>query len=128
MADSFNEEILEDTPANPGADVEMAEGAGAGEEEASGAAANGSELPFAESGPDDTPPPRVSFTQYLASPIVTLLIGSGDNEHILTAHQGLLCQSTWFAEQCAEFTDDGSVCRNPSSPVPEYRPTISAHV
>src|SRR5205814_1261237 len=105
MADSFNEEILEDAPPSARADVEMAETAG---EE--GTHANGSELPFAEADPEDPPAPRTSFVQYLSTPIVTLLIGSGDTEHVLTAHQGLLSQSTFFAEQCAEFTDDGSAC------------------
>src|SRR3954471_24531596 len=102
MASSFNEEILEDPPPSAGADVEMAETAG----EEGATHANGSELPFAEAGPEDPPTPRTSFVQYLSTPIVTLLIGSGDSETVLTAHQGLLSQSTYFAEQCAEFTDD----------------------
>ena len=106
MADSFHEGVLEDTPATAGADVEMTEGAG--EEDA---AANGSELPFAEGGPEDPPKPRIGYLQYLASPIVTLLVGSGDREQVLAAHQALLTQSTWFAEQCAEFANDGSVRR-----------------
>jgi hypothetical protein len=72
---------------------------------------DGSELPFAEGVPeDDSVPARITFTEYLSSPIVTLLIGSGDSETILTAHQGLLTQSPYFAEACAEFADDGSVC------------------
>ncbi|KAK3357974.1 hypothetical protein B0T25DRAFT_540671 [Lasiosphaeria hispida] len=103
MADSFNEEVLEDAPA---ADIEMAKGAGGDDETA--ANANGAELPFAENGPDDPPAPRVGFLQYLASPMVTLLIGSGDTETILTAHQGLLTQSTYFAEAHAKFSDNGS--------------------
>ncbi|KAK3933928.1 hypothetical protein QBC46DRAFT_414371 [Diplogelasinospora grovesii] len=96
----------------PGGDVEM-EGAGgpsgaAGDKEED-TNANGSELPFAQEGPEDTPvAPRTTFLQYLTSPIVTLLIGSGDNETILTAHQGLLTQSSFFADACAEFADDGS--------------------
>lgn len=111
MADSFHEEVLEDTPTPTGADVEMAEGAG--EEDA---AANGSELPFAEGGPEDPPKPRIGYLQYLASPVVTLLVGSGDSEHVLAAHQALLTQSTWFAEQCAELANDGSVRREPTPP------------
>ncbi|KAK3681619.1 hypothetical protein B0T22DRAFT_485100 [Podospora appendiculata] len=95
MTDSFSEDIIDDAPAGPGADVEMAEG---GDDDAA-AAANGAELPFAEDGPEDP---------YLTSPIVTLLIGTGDNETILTAHQSLLVQSPYFAEACAEFIDDGS--------------------
>jgi hypothetical protein len=123
MADNYNEEVIEDAPspstaasAAAPADVEMAEGSGEGASgAASGAGAsenpNSSELPFAEGGPDDdAPPPRITFVQYLSSPIVTLLVGSGDKETILTAHQGLLTQSPYFAEACAEFADDGSVC------------------
>ncbi|KAK4135269.1 hypothetical protein BT67DRAFT_440946 [Trichocladium antarcticum] len=107
MADKFNDEMVEDAPAaTTAADVEMAEGA------AGSVAATenptGSELPFAESGPDDAPPPRVTFLQYLTSPIVTLLIGSGEDATILTAHQSLLVQSPYFAAACAEFADDGS--------------------
>ncbi len=108
MADSFHEEVLEDAPANPSTgDLEMTEG-GYDDSAAAAATANGSELPFAESGPDDPPAPRVGFLQYLSSPIVTLLIGGGDTETVLTAHQGLLTQSTFFAEACADFADDGS--------------------
>jgi hypothetical protein len=117
MADSFNEDMIKDPPAGSASaaaaggadDVEMGEGSGA----AAGAAAehaSGAELPFAEGGPDDPVPPRVTFAQYLSSPVVTLMIGTGEHETILTAHQGLLVQSPYFAEACAEFADDGSVC------------------
>ena len=112
MADSFNE-ITEDAPAaSTAADVEMAEGAA--ESAAATENPDGSELPFAEGGPDDPSPPapRITFLQYLTSPIVTLLIGSGENETILTAHQSLLVQSPYFAAACAEFADDGSACRS----------------
>ncbi|KAK3295327.1 uncharacterized protein B0H64DRAFT_144393 [Chaetomium fimeti] len=107
MADSFNEGMVEDAPAaaTGTGDVEMAEGA------ATAAAAenpNSSVLPFAEGVPEDPVPERVSFLQYLSSPVVTLLIGTGDKETILTAHQGLLVQSPYFADACAEFADDGS--------------------
>ncbi|KAK3331767.1 hypothetical protein B0T19DRAFT_482191 [Cercophora scortea] len=104
MADSFSDDIIDDAPAGPGADVKMAEGA----DDNAAAAANGAELPFAEDGPEEAAAPRITFLQYLASPIVTLLIGTGENETILTAHQGLLVQSPYFAEACAEFIDDGS--------------------
>lgn len=110
MADSFSEDVTEDAPSvNASADVEMTEGAkptAASDEAANG----GPDLPFAEGVPEDTSAPRITFLQYLTSPVVTLLIGSGDAETILTAHQGLLMQSPFFADRCAEFTDDGSVC------------------
>jgi hypothetical protein len=80
---------------------------GAGDDETT-APVNGAE-PSVIEGNDSIVAPRTSVLQYLSSPIVTLLIGNGDNEQILTAHQALLTQSTFFAEQCAEFTDDGSV-------------------
>ncbi|KAL1869199.1 hypothetical protein VTK73DRAFT_3200 [Phialemonium thermophilum] len=116
MADSFSEDVESTPPVhNAGGDVDMADDAG---ESASvhtstvagtGAGANGSELPFAEGGPDDTPPtPRVPFSQHLTSPVVTLIVGRGDSETILTAHQSLLTSSPYFAEQCALFADDGS--------------------
>ncbi|KAL2257602.1 hypothetical protein VTK26DRAFT_9415 [Humicola hyalothermophila] len=101
--------------ATGGGDIEMTEGSGAAAnpsstapESSSAAALGHSELPFAEGGPDDPPAPRTTFLQYLTSPIVTLLVGSGEAETILTAHQGLLVQSPYFAEACAEFADDGS--------------------
>jgi hypothetical protein len=112
MADSFNEEVVEDAQATAGADdVEMIEGAttAAGTENPNNNK-NDSELPFAEGVPEDPVPERVTFVQYLSSPVVTLLIGSGEKETILTAHQGLLVQSPYFADACAEFADDGSVC------------------
>lgn len=111
MSESFNEDIIEDSPAAPSGDVEMTEsGAAAEGASAEDAPANKDELPFAEESADSSPPPRVTFLQYLSSPIVTLIVGTGDQETVLTAHQSLLVQSPWFAEACADFTDDGSVC------------------
>lgn len=52
--------------------------------------------------------PRITFANYLMSPIVTLLIGSGD-QSILSAHQGLLTQSPYFKDICDAFVEDGSV-------------------
>ncbi|KAL1839412.1 hypothetical protein VTJ49DRAFT_1543 [Mycothermus thermophilus] len=114
MADSFKDEIIQDAPAASttasAADVEMAEGGGT-----SATAAAAAELPFAEGGEDDGAqqqqekiPPRVSFAQYLATPTVTLLVGTGENVTILTAHQGLLVKSPYFEAACAQFADDGS--------------------
>ncbi|KAI1384833.1 uncharacterized protein F4822DRAFT_416395 [Hypoxylon trugodes] len=101
MAEEYNEGAVEEPQANPGADVEMGEG-----EEAEGAGRNGAgELPFGEGGDIE---PRVNFISYLTSPVVTLLVGSGEAESILTAHQALLTQSPFFAEACAAFADDGS--------------------
>ncbi|KAJ4211031.1 hypothetical protein NW759_012787 [Fusarium solani] len=89
--------------AEPTGDVEMTETQntqdGEGQENP-----NGSELPFADT---EIAEPRVTFANYLMSPIVTLLIGSGD-QSILTAHQGLLAQSPYFKEICDRFVEDGS--------------------
>lgn len=113
MADSFSEDPA-DPPANPGGDIEMAEGA---EEGSTNPETNGTELAVTNQDPDSDPP-RTSFAQYLTSPVVTLIVGSGDTETILTAHQSLLTQSPFFAEACAEFEDDGSVGHNQSSTYP----------
>ncbi|KAL6925289.1 hypothetical protein ACHAPO_009023 [Fusarium lateritium] len=51
--------------------------------------------------------PRITFANYLMSPIVTLLIGSSD-QSILSAHQGLLTQSPYFKDICDAFVEDGS--------------------
>lgn len=108
MAEEFNEGVpVEEQAANPGGDVEMGEGQ-AGDEAAAadeGGTSTG-DLPFAEGGEAD---PRPTFISYLTSPVVTLIVGTGDNETILTAHQALLIQSPFFAEACAAFTNDGSV-------------------
>ncbi|CZR40370.1 uncharacterized protein FPRO_05270 [Fusarium proliferatum ET1] len=65
--------------------------------------ADNTELPFADS---EIAEPRVTFANYLMSPIVTLLIGSGD-QSILSAHQGLLTQSPYFKDICDRFVEDG---------------------
>jgi hypothetical protein len=51
--------------------------------------------------------PRITFANYLMSPIVTLVIGSGD-QSILSAHQSLLTQSPYFKDICDRFVEDGS--------------------
>lgn len=107
MADN-DDSIVEDSPANLIDDVELAEGAGR------------SEMPFAEIENVDDPEPtpeRVSFISYLTSPMVTLIVGSGETETILTAHQALLTLSPYFKDACAQFSDDGSVS-SPFLPIP----------
>ncbi|KAK2066705.1 hypothetical protein P8C59_000496 [Phyllachora maydis] len=107
MADAAHEEMVDDAPSTAAGDVEMGDGESVARE-GTATAADGSELPFAEDGPEDPAPPRVSFVNYLATPIVTLLLGSGESETILMAHQGLLVRSPFFAEAVGEFADDGS--------------------
>ncbi|KAI1213548.1 uncharacterized protein F4807DRAFT_270107 [Annulohypoxylon truncatum] len=103
MAEEFHEEPAEGQQSNPGADIEMGEGEG---EEAGVAASNGGgEMALPEGGDLE---PRTSYISYLTSPVVTLLVGTGESETLLTAHQALLAQSPWFLDACAAFTDDGS--------------------
>ncbi|KYK56526.1 hypothetical protein DCS_03526 [Drechmeria coniospora] len=51
---------------------------------------------------------RTSFTSYLQSPIVNLLIGEGQEQTLVTAHQALLVQSPFFESACQGFVEDGS--------------------
>ncbi|KAI0480723.1 hypothetical protein GGR56DRAFT_627295 [Xylariaceae sp. FL0804] len=101
MAEEFSESFAEEQVANPGGDVEMGEGEGEGAGAEAGIAG---ELTTLEAG--DEVETRTSFMSYLSSPVVTLLVGSGDSETILTAHQALLTKSPFFAEACAAFGDD----------------------
>ncbi|KAI0115426.1 hypothetical protein F4814DRAFT_322059 [Daldinia grandis] len=102
MAEEFAEDVVQEQQAIPGADVDMAEG-----DEAEGTVTRNSsgDLPFAEGADIE---PRISFISYLTSPVVTLVVGTGETETILSAHQALLTQSSFFSDACAAFTDDGS--------------------
>lgn len=94
--------VVNTSAVDPGADVEMAESS----------AAERSELPFAgeETVVEEEPvPARTPFVDYLTSPVVTLIVGTGERETILTAHQALLSQSPHFENICDNFSDDGSV-------------------
>ncbi|KAI1344252.1 hypothetical protein F5Y15DRAFT_106950 [Xylariaceae sp. FL0016] len=102
MAEEFNEEVMEEQSTGPSGDVEMAEGA---ERESAAAAEGTGDLPFSEGGEAE---PRTSFINHLTSPVVTIIVGAGEAETILTAHQGLLTQSPFLADACAAFTNDGS--------------------
>ena len=68
-------------------------------------------LPFAEGGEDEDikVPTRVTYADYLSSPIVQLHIGQGDDLKVLTCHQALLIKSPWMAEACAQFGPDTTV-------------------
>ncbi|PNY28468.1 Uncharacterized protein TCAP_01607, partial [Tolypocladium capitatum] len=85
-----------------GGDVDMTEETGGLEVQL---AADAHELPFAS---EDALPPRVSFMSYLSSPIVDLLVGRGENQALLFAHQALLVKSPYFEAGCQGFVDDGS--------------------
>lgn len=105
MAEIANDDIVEQSPANPTQDAEMLE-AGAEDE----TAVERTELHFAgEETVVEPEPARIPFVDYLTSPVVTLIVGTGEQETFLTAHQALLIQSPYFEAQCDAFTDDGSV-------------------
>lgn len=91
----------DESVSNPAADVDMGETGEAGDAEGD-VAGDDTELPFAD---EDIVPPRPTFASYLASPIVSLVIGS-EAPSILSAHQALLEQSPFFAAACTSFTDD----------------------
>ncbi|PHH69773.1 hypothetical protein CDD80_6508 [Ophiocordyceps camponoti-rufipedis] len=57
---------------------------------------------------DDEAPERVSFVSYLASPIVTLLVGRDEEQTVLSAHQALLEKSPYLKIRCFDFINDGS--------------------
>jgi hypothetical protein len=59
--------------------------------------------------PLEDAPARVTFIDYLKSPAISLLVGQGDEQALLTAHQALLVTSPWFEEACARFSNDVSV-------------------
>jgi hypothetical protein len=108
MADINDDSIVEGSSANPGGDVEMAEGLG---EDDTTAVAGRSEILNEGEAEEESVPKRTSFISYLTSPVVTLIVGEGEGEGetILTAHQALLALSPFFKEACAQFSDDGSV-------------------
>jgi len=57
---------------------------------------------------EETAVARVTYIDYLKSPIIGLLVGQGDEQALLTAHQALLVKSPWFADACAKFSDEVS--------------------
>ncbi len=111
MADSGENivDLLEDLPAgveigNEEFMVEIDASAEGGNQE------NGNEngLPFEEEAMEDSPS-RITYIDYLKSPVIELLVGQGHEQALLTAHQALLTSSPWFADACAKFSDDISV-------------------
>lgn len=112
MADAgenFEELIPADTPA----DVEMGGDVPVVEVEIVGAAAEtesgeGDGMPF-QGEPMEEVVARTTYIDYLKSPVIGLLVGQGDEQALLTAHQALLTRSPWFADACAKFSDDVSV-------------------
>ncbi len=54
-------------------------------------------------------PTRVTFVDHLRSPIVEILVGEGEGQALLTAHQALLVQSPFFEDACSQFSDHAQV-------------------
>ncbi|KAL8732025.1 MAG: hypothetical protein Q9166_002977 [cf. Caloplaca sp. 2 TL-2023] len=48
---------------------------------------------------EEKPAQRVTFVDYLKSPMIELLIGSGDSQTLLTAHKALLTKSPFFIQK-----------------------------
>ncbi|KAI7136839.1 hypothetical protein KC352_g30400, partial [Hortaea werneckii] len=73
-------------------------------------------------------PERLTFLDYLRSPIIQLVVGNGGNASTLSVHQALLVQSPHFAEAVSRFTDAAQARRielpnddlNATSSVLEY--------
>ncbi|KAJ4370834.1 hypothetical protein N0V86_008527 [Didymella sp. IMI 355093] len=97
MADSEQPTPIEGTPA---ADVEMGEevaaDAGVGEEEETG---------MTELEPET--PKLVLFADLMKSPIVEVVVGSGDTKAIYSAHEAVIVKSPEFAKQVESFAPGG---------------------
>ncbi|KAI9811665.1 MAG: hypothetical protein M1826_003117 [Phylliscum demangeonii] len=48
----------------------------------------------------------LTFIDYLKSPIIEIMVGSGNVKTLLTAHQALLVQSPFFADACAGLDEN----------------------
>lgn len=85
-----------------GADVEMEEevvetvGADNGDEE---------DQPTGLDDIEPEVPTRTTFLDNLRSPIIELVVGQGEEQTSLFAHQGLLVQSPFFQEAISQFSD-----------------------
>ncbi|KAI4135310.1 MAG: hypothetical protein LQ347_000795 [Umbilicaria vellea] len=94
-------------------DIEMGgdEGVESVEVEETAAASNGGDV--AELSQEESNPPRTTFIDYLKSPIVELLIGTGDHQTLLTAHQALLTRSPFFVNAITKFSESATSRRIP---------------
>jgi len=52
----------------------------------------------------------LTHNSYLTSPIVEIIVGQGENETTLTAHQTLLLESPSLAETINKFSETEPVC------------------
>jgi hypothetical protein len=74
------------------------------------AATNGENgIAFQDDEEEGVIPTRVTFVDHLRSPIVELLVGEGEAQALLTAHQALLVQSPFFEDACSQFSNNALV-------------------
>jgi hypothetical protein len=116
MADSGD--VYDETAAEEGGDISMTadtpvveiggSAARAATEDTPAEGADDTELAFQDEAMEDAPP-RVTYIDYLKSPVIGLLVGQGDEQALLTAHQALLTTSPWFKDACDKFSDVISV-------------------
>jgi hypothetical protein len=66
-------------------------------------------IAFQDDEEEEVIPTRVTFVDHLRSPIVELLVGEGEGQALLTAHQALLVQSPFFEDVCSQFSDNDLV-------------------
>lgn len=52
----------------------------------------------------------LTYNSYLTSPIVEIIVGQGENETTLTAHQTLLLESPFLAETVNKFSETEPAC------------------
>jgi len=110
MAD-FEVQIEENMEENDGevpADVEMG-GEDVLEADHSATGQNGdgeNGLPFQDEEEEEELPVRITYVDHLKSPIVELVVGEGEDQTLLTAHQALLVRSPFFEDACAQFGEN----------------------
>jgi len=95
MADMEQQASVTETPVD---DVEMEEGAGAGD-------ASGEDAGLTEMEPEA--PKLVLFADLMKSPIIEVIVGSGDSRTTYSAHQAVILKSPEFARQVDAFAPGG---------------------
>ncbi|KAH0842196.1 hypothetical protein AYO21_00179 [Fonsecaea monophora] len=61
----------------------------------------------------NTTNPQTMFLEYLKSPIVHLIVGTGNEETTLTAHKAILQKSPYFSEILSSLDDDSLIVELP---------------
>ncbi|RDI83828.1 hypothetical protein Vi05172_g6232 [Venturia inaequalis] len=93
------EEVAEEDVEMLGAEEEAAPAEGDGE----GYGDNETNLPEIE----PEVPVKVTFLDYLRSPMVEVSVNDGTETTVLSAHEAILAKSPWFAAKCSEFPAAG---------------------